>query len=263
MRKIKRSKHYEVVLNINDDNFIRPPRDVQRNAVVNRAMKEFAADLKILDEQTNRFVTGATVFGFNKDRKQQIMEEQQIMEDWQIPLMKAMAKVVAEDGGDILEIGFGRGISAKMIMEYPIDSYMTVECNDNVIERFFIPFKAKYKEKNIGIVHGLWQDTINDLGKYDGIFFHTYPLNDDEYMEYVNGSITFAEHFFSYASSHLKPGGSFTYFSNEIDSLSREHQQLLFKHFSSFTLEVLPLHMPEDVIDTWWADSIVVIKATK
>ena len=82
-------------------------------------------------------------------------------------------------------------------------------------------------------------------------------------MQYVNGSITFAEHFFEHASKHLKKGGAFTYFSNEIDSLSREHQQLILKYFSSFSISVMPLKMPEDVKDTWWANSIVVIKAVK
>ena len=82
-------------------------------------------------------------------------------------------------------------------------------------------------------------------------------------MKYVQESITFAEHFFPYASSHLNPGGSFTYFSNEIDSLSREHQRLLLKHFSSFSVHVVTLNMPEDVKDIWWANSIVVVKAIK
>ncbi len=263
MKKIKRSNQYEIELKITDDNFISPPRDSQRNAVVNRAVKEFAADLDILDKQTKKFVPGATVFGFSTDREQQVMSEQEIMEDWQIPLMKSMSKAIAENGGDILEIGFGRGISAEMIMEYPIDSYTAIECNDDVIDRFYVPFKNKNEKENVSIIHGLWQDKIDDLEKYDGIFFHTYPLNDDEYMQYVNGSITFAEHFFSYAAAHLKKGGSFTYFSNEIDSLSRQHQQLLFNHFSSFNLSIQPLKMPEDVIDTWWADSIAIVKAIK
>jgi len=82
-------------------------------------------------------------------------------------------------------------------------------------------------------------------------------------MNYVHGSITFAEHFFSHASKHLKQGGSFTYFSNEINSLSREHQRILLQYFSSFSIEVVDLNMPDDVTDTWWADRIVVVKAIK
>jgi guanidinoacetate N-methyltransferase len=29
--------------------------------------------------------------------------------------------------------------------------------------------------------------TIDDLGLFDGIFFHTYPLNEEEYMKNVHG----------------------------------------------------------------------------
>jgi guanidinoacetate N-methyltransferase len=38
---------------------------------------------------------------------------------------------------------------------------------------------------------------------------------------------------------------------------------MLLKHFSSFRVHVIPLNMPEDVKDTWWADTMVVIKAIK
>jgi len=82
-------------------------------------------------------------------------------------------------------------------------------------------------------------------------------------MKYVNESITFAEHFFPVASKHLNKGGGFTYFSNEIDSLSREHQRLLLKHFSSFNIQKIDLEMPDDVRDLWWANSMVVVKAIK
>ena len=263
MRKIKRSKAYEIVVTIHDENFIRPPKDAQRNAIVNRALKEFVGDLNILDNQAKHFVPGATAHTFKEERSQKQLTAQEIMEDWQIPLMKEMAKTIAENGGDILEIGFGRGVSADMIMQYPISRYTTIECNDDVVKTYFESFKNKHTNKNIKLVHGLWQDTIESVGEFDGILFHTYPLNDDEYMQYVNGSITFAEHFFEHASKHLKIGGAFTYFSNEIDSLSREHQQLLLKHFSSFSIKVLHLEMPKDVLDTWWANTIVVIKAIK
>ncbi len=163
MRKIKRSKEFEVIVTINDENFIRPPKDVQRNAVVNRALKEFVGDLKILDRQTKQFVPGATTHSFNIDREQKTMNAQEIMEDWQIPLMKEMAKAIAEGGGDILEIGFGRGISAEMIVEFPINTYTAIECNNDVIKTYFKKFKEKHATKRIELVSGLWQDTIDTL----------------------------------------------------------------------------------------------------
>ncbi len=266
MKRLKRTEDFEVTLVIKNDDYINTPKAAQRNAVINRALKEFSADLNALNEQAKNFVPGETSANDNiglAERGQAQLSDQEIMEDWQIPLMEAMAKAITKRGGDILEVGFGRGVSADMIQKYAIDSHTLIECNDHVVEDYFRPWKAKYADKDIRLVHGLWQDTIDNLGYYDGIFFHTYPLNEDEYMQYVNASITFAEHFFSYASAHLKSGGAFTYFSNEIQSLSREHQHLLLKYFSSFNVSVVSLNMPEEVKDTWWADSMVVIEAIK
>ena len=262
IRKIKRSKAYEITLVISDDEFIRPPSNIQRNALLNQAMKEFAADLDELDRQAREFVTGDLNPGLMSDRTQGQLSDEQIMERWQIPIMQAMAEIVAESSGDVMEIGFGRGVASSMIQEQGVKSHTIIECNDTIVERFNI-WKKQYAGSKLKIVHGLWQDTIDSLGLFDGIFFHTYPLNQEEYLKYVKDSITFAEHFFKTASDHLKPGGVFTYFSSEIYSLSRAHQKALFRNFSSISTSLVKLDIPEDVKDTWWSDSMVIVKATK
>ncbi len=261
MKRIRRSNEFEVNLTISDDHFIDPPREVQRNAMVNRAITEFVADLKALDSQAKEFVPGETINEM-VDRTQGNLSDRQIMEDWQIPLMEAMARVVCQAGGDILELGFGRGIASDMIQSYKVRKHVIMECNNAVIDRYY-KWKQKYPDNNIKMVKGLWQDTIDTVGLFDGIFFHTYPLNQEEYMKYVKESITFAAHFFQSASDHLKPGGSFSYFSNEIDSLSREHQRQLLEHFTSFSVEKINLQVPNDVHDTWWANTMIVVKAIK
>lgn len=260
-RKIKRSQDVEVTLLIKKDDFIRPPQDAQRNALLNQALKEFTDDLAALDQHASEFVEGDLQYHLS-DRTQSELSDEDIMEDWQIPIMQAMADVVTEAKGEILEIGFGRGIASSMIQAPKVASHTIIECNDSVVERFH-KWKEDFVGEDIRLVHGLWQDTMPDLGLFDGVFFHTYPLNDEEYMDYVNGSVTFAEHFFSIAAEHLRPGGVFTYMTNEIDSLSRAHQRLIFKHFSSFALQKVQLELPPDVKDTWWAKSMVVIKAIK
>jgi guanidinoacetate N-methyltransferase len=260
-RKIKRTEDFEVVLEIKSGDFIRPPRDAQRNALLNNALNEFSDNLQAMDKLAVRFVPGEPQIAL-EDRTQKILSNEEIMEEWQIPLMQAMAEVVTESHGDILEIGFGYGVSATLIQEQTVLSHTIIECNDSVVETFF-RWKELFKESKIVLVHGLWQDTIDDLGLFDGIFFHTYPLNEEEYMKNVHGKATFAEHFFETAAKHLRPGGVFTYFSNEIDSLGRGHQRALFKHFSSFSLKMIELELPDDINDTWWADSMVIVKAVK
>jgi guanidinoacetate N-methyltransferase len=260
-KKIKRTEYFEIVLEIKTDDFIRPPRDAQRNALLNNALSEFSENLQALNKLAVRFVPGKLQIAL-EDRTQKVLSDEEIMEEWQIPLMQAMADVITESHGNILEIGFGFGVSATMIQEQEVLSHTIIECNDSVVERF-LEWKELFKGKKIDLVHGLWQDTIDDLGLFDGIFFHTYPLNEEEYLKNVHGRATFAEHFFETAAKHLHPKGVFTYFSNEIDSLSRGHQRSLLKHFSSFSLKVIDLELPDDVNDTWWADSMVIVKAVK
>jgi SAM-dependent methyltransferase len=260
-KKIKRTESFEVILEIKSDDFIRPPGDAQRNALLNNALNEFGDNLQALDKIALRFVPGKLQIAL-EDRTQKILSDDEIMEKWQIPLMQAMAEVVTETHGSILEIGFGYGVSATLIQEQGVRSHTIIECNDSVVERFY-EWKELFGPNQIDLVHGLWQDTIDNLGLFDGIFFHTYPLNEEEYMKYVHGRATFAEHFFETAAKHLRPGGIFTYFSNEIDSLGRGHQRALFNHFSSVSLKVINLELPDDINDTWWADSMVIVKAVK
>lgn len=261
MRKIKRTRQLEVNLTIKDPTFINPPKSEQRNALVNRALKEFVENLEAINEHAKHFVPGDTQVGM-MDRTQKKLSDEEIMEDWQWPIMQAMADAVTATHGDVLEIGFGRGVSADMIQNGGVKSHTIIECNDHIVEKYK-QWKDKYSNKDIRLAHGLWQDTIGDLGHFDGIFFHTYPLNEEEYMKYVHGRVTFAEHFFETAASHLNEGGAFTYFSNEIDSLSRAHQRALLQNFSSFSLKVVKLKLPENIKDTWWANSMTIVKAVK
>jgi guanidinoacetate N-methyltransferase len=261
-RRIKRFADFELAMNIKNPEFIRTPQEYQRNWLLNRSINEFASDIYALDPIASRFVKGSEVQGM-EDRTQAELDDLEIMEDWQIPIMQAMAEVVTENRGDILEIGFGRGIGSSLIQESGTASHTIIECNHSIVGRFE-QWKAQYEGQKIDMQVGLWQDVLPQLGDYDGIFFHTYPLQEADYVEQIANSSTFAEHFFEHAAAHLRKGGIFTYLSNEIDSLSRHHQRILFKHFDSIQLSVVKdLDLPEEVKDQWWADSMVIVKAVK
>ena len=261
-RKFKRLKDLDVSLEIKNDGFIRPPRDGQRNWLLNKALNEFVADLIHLDALSSRFVPGAETDHF-EDRSKKMLEEKDIMEDWQIPVMKAMVDLVTESHGDVLEVGFGRGVASTYIQEVGVESHTIIECNDFIVNRFS-DWEKGYLGRKISLIHGKWQDVSDRLDKYDGILFHTYPLDEDEYVEYAVKSTTFAEHFFATAAGHLRPGGNFTYFTNEIDSLSRAHQRLLLEYFRRFSLSIFrPLEVPRDTKDAMWGDSVVLVKAVK
>lgn len=263
-RRKRRTDRFEITVDINDATFIRPPRDAQRNWLLNRAIKEFAEDLEALHELASRFATGDAGAGLNldEDRTHAELDDDEIMEDWQIPIMERMAAIVAESHGDVLEVGFGRGVSASMIQDAGVSSHTIVECNESVIRRFQ-EWRGRYPDRDIKLIEGRWQDVEDELDEYDGVFFHTYPLTMEEFFEYVNDSVTFAESFFETAAGILRPGGVFTYLTNEIDSFSRSHQRLLLDHFEEFSMLRQPLEVPDDVRDMWWADSMIVVRATK
>ncbi|MGH7503314.1 MAG: class I SAM-dependent methyltransferase [Longimicrobiales bacterium] len=263
MRRLRRHDGFEVEVRIARDDFIRPPRESQRNWLVNRAITEFAEDLRHLDAVSRRFVAGRERANL-PDRATAPLCDDEIMEDWQIPVMKAMARLAASSHGDVLEIGFGRGVSASFLQEAGVRSHTIVECNPSVIDRFDVWRAALAAPSDICLIEGRWQDVTERFTSYDAIFFHTYPLDEEEYADTVVRSVTFAEHFFPVAARHLRPGGVFTYLTNEADSISRAHQRLLLEHFVEFRmLRIGPLALPEDSADDLWADSMVVIGALR
>ncbi|HET8796435.1 MAG TPA: class I SAM-dependent methyltransferase [Thermoanaerobaculia bacterium] len=268
---IERHNAFEVSLHVGDDQFIATSDPGQRNWVVTRALEELVDDLQHLDAISRSFVSGSerkqiadewAKSQAQYDDTQLIIDGQQVMQDWERPYMEAMAKVVTETHGDVLEIGFGMGISASYIQAMGVRSYTVIECNEGVM-RQFEQWKGRYPGRDIRLVEGKWQDVIDTLGLYDGIFFDTYPLSEEEFERYVVRDVTFAQHFFAAAARHLRPGGIFTYYSNEIDSVSRRHQRALLELFSSITFSVCrPLFPPADC-NYWWAESMVVTKAIK
>lgn len=269
-KQIKR-KDFDITLEVKDDSFISTKDPSQRNWMFTRSLEEIADDLEHYDKISKSFVEGSSrQFITEKwansqakySSKELIIDSQQVMQDWERPYMEAMAKVVTETRGDVLEIGFGMGISASYIQEMGARSYTVIECNELVKEQFET-WKAQFPGKNIKLVFGKWQDVIDSLGLFDAIFFDTYPVSEDEFANYVVRDVTFAQHFFESAAKHLKPGGIFSYYSNEIDSVARRHQRELFKYFSSVTFSVCrPLYPPADC-NYWWADAMIVTKCVK
>jgi len=200
------------------------------------------------------------------DGSQLQIQGQQVMQDWESPLMEEMARVVTAGGGDVLEVGFGMGISATFIQEHGrergLRSHTIIECNAEVIAQFE-RWRARYPDRDIRLIPGRWQEAAGRLGTYDGVFFDTYHNDEKEFVDHILDEVTFAEHFFPTAAACLRPGGVFTYYSNEIDTFSRRHQRRVLELFSSLTLTVVRGLRPPPGCNYWWADSMVVARAVK
>ena len=93
-----------------------------------------------------------------------------IMMDWEHPIMSASAAYVTEGGGDILEIGFGMGISAGYIQSHSISSHTIIEPHPQMVEKAVEWSNGK---SNVTIISQSWADVTGSLETYDGIFYDT------------------------------------------------------------------------------------------
>ena len=92
------------------------------------------------------------------------------MMDWEHPIMSASAAYVTQGGGDILEIGFGMGISAGYIQSHSISSHTIIENHPQIIEKLETWANGK---SNVTIISQSWADVTGSLGRYYGIFYDT------------------------------------------------------------------------------------------
>ena len=108
----------------------------------------------------------------------------EVMMDWEDDLMKSSADFICQNGGHILEIGFGMGISANYIQQNNISSHTIVENHPDIIPK---ALEWAQNKPNVNIVQGSWYNNLSNLNTYDGIFYDTYG---DEHNKYFATSIT-------------------------------------------------------------------------
>ena len=92
----------------------------------------------------------------------------EVMMDWEDSIMSASAAYVTQNGGDILEIGFGMGISAGYIQSHSISSHTIIENHPQIVEKLKTWSDGK---SNVTIISQSWADVTGSLGNYDGIFY--------------------------------------------------------------------------------------------
>ena len=118
----------------------------------------------------------------NKDILINKTDNEQVMMEWEKPYMEACVKKL-EPRGDVLEIGFGLGYSARALCSFPIQSYTVIECEPVVWEKV-IEFQKDYPHIKINLIKGRWQEMLPTLPTFDTIFFDDFPYK--EYLELDN-----------------------------------------------------------------------------
>lgn len=163
-----------------------------------------------------------------------------VMQRWEEPYMRRLAEIATMNGGRVLEVGFGMGISASYIQENQLEEHHIIEANEQVFERLN-SFAKSAKCKTL-IYSGFWEDISSQFEDefFDGILFDTYPITCKEFR-------VSRFSFFSEAHRLLKVGGVFTHFSGEeLDFTDNYIEYLRQAGFSKFSGEVISVNPPTD-----------------
>ena len=144
----------------------------------------------------------------------------EVMMDWEAPIMQKSAEFICHNSGDILEIGFGMGISADYIQAQGVNSHTIIELHPQIIERLNAWAVGK---SNVTIIEGDWAN-LSISGTYDGIFIDTF--GDDNFYDFK-----------AFALDKIKSGGKITYWNNE----SREDNPHSFDSVSYEQISVNPI----------------------
>jgi guanidinoacetate N-methyltransferase len=176
---------------------------------------------------------------YSEDRL--LVGEHRVMMAWEQPYMHRMVRMLHEHGArNILEVGFGMGISATEIQRCGALRHTIIEAHPAVLERAR-EWRARRPGAAINLVEGFWEDAVltPGLGLFDGIFFDTFSLTQDEADQRKF-------HFFRVASERLlEPGGALTFcYFNEV--LVDRYQRHLYRHFSRIVVERMIIEPPAD-----------------
>ena len=130
-----------------------------------------------------------------------------IMARWESDMMEHHAKVVCKRGGDILEIGFGLGISADFIQQQNIVSHTIIEPHPQIAEN---ARRWAGNNSSIKIIESDWYDVIDELNSFDGVF---YDAELDKHLY----------EFYPKIKSKINPKGIFTFFNPNSDGIENAH----------------------------------------
>jgi len=175
---------------------------------------------------------------------------QQVVQYWERPLMERMGKAVSVNGGHVLEIGFGLGMSANVILASGCTSYTVIEAHPEIANRAR-KLLSRTDIPHTTVIEGFWEDVIRDLPSesFDGILFDTCPISETQRDIWYRAFNDFAPRF-------LKPGGIYTYFSNQDGDGPLREWPSLAKDFSSIIVEEVPVN-PSSNCDYWRSSTIL------
>jgi hypothetical protein len=121
-----------------------------------------------------------------------------IMLEWEREIMEESAKVICQNGGDILNVGFGMGIIDSYIQTHNPRTHWIIEGHPTVQKK--IIEDGWLKKPNVKVIFKPWQEVYDYLPKFDGIYFDTWDENQSDFD--LNMDLM------------LKPKGIYSFFNN-------------------------------------------------
>ena len=194
----------------------------------------------------------------------------QVMQSWETPLMKAMARGACRENDVTLEIGYGLGICARELQTIQPRLHVIVECNKWIADAARRTHRCEIAAGRLVVVDGFWEDLCKTgmlasgnlrphlgINAFDSIIFDAYPLTAEQLRQ--NELL-----FFKDASRLLADGGRFTYFSNEERTIGRIHRRAIQDRFSDAVVcfSRVPV-APWPDCEYWSAPEILNIVITK
>lgn len=174
----------------------------------------------------------------------------QVMQAWERPLMEVMAREVSEQHGDVLEIGYGMGMAARMIVDAGCSSFTTIEAHPAIAE--IARAWAAMQDIPCTVIEGMWQDVVPRLAtQFDGILFDTFPLSAEE-----RGRNHFP--FIPEAPRLLRKDGVLVYYSDESTDFRAEHLALLLADFDEVKLIKVSDLQPGHDCEYWQKSQMIV-----
>src|SRR5581483_11220281 len=102
-------------------------------------------------------------------------------------------------GLDILNVGFGLGLIDSYIQSYKPNSHTIIEAHPDVYAHMLA--NEWDKKPGLKIIFGRWQDVLDQLELYDGIFFDTFGEFYDDIHDFHEELLNI-----------LKPEGVYSFF---------------------------------------------------
>jgi len=154
-----------------------------------------------------------------------------VMMEWEREWMKISADIVCKNGGDVLNIGHGLGIVDSYIHENNPKSHWIIESHPDVHSH--MKKNGWYDRANI--IESRWQDVVNSLQSFDGIYFDTWGDSTDDFKNGLLNNLPYI----------LNKGGIFSSWVNK-DTESRTLNNFCKENNLNIQYEKLELNIPAE-----------------